>query len=715
MKQIPLLLAAALLLAPLSPILVAEPPKDSVIVLNGSSAGRTFEGIGALSAGASSRLLIDYPEPQRSEILDYLFKPNYGAALQHLKVEIGGDINSTDGTEPCIARTREEFTHPKPEYFNRGYEWWLMKEAKKRNPAIVFDVLQWGAPAWVGNGKFYSQDNADLIVSFIKGAKQYHDFDISCCGIWNEKPYDVAWIKLLRQTLDRAGLQGVKIVAADEVNKWTIADKMAADPALRDAVQVVGTHYPKFKSTPVAQGLGKPVWASEDGPWNGTWGGGAVRLCRMYNRNYVEGRMTKTVIWSPVSSYYDNLPLPGSGLMRAVEPWSGHYEVQPAIWATAHTTQFIQPGWKYLDDACVALPNGGSCVAAMAPEAGDFSVVIETMDAKQAQKLDFKLSAGLTANNLHLWRSTGKEQFTRLEEIPVTDGKFQLTAEPSAIYSLTTLTTPARGAAASPSAKPFPADYHDDFESYAEGATPRYFSDYSGAFEVVKRADGKGQALRQVIAANGIEWQKNPFPETFLGDLKWKNCQVSVDALVEKGGFASLFGRVGKIEQNANPPWGVWLKADTAGKWELAARKEKMQVDKNGKQKNVGEQVVLASGETPFAADVWHALKLSFSGETIRAFIDGKEVASVRSELCPAGMVGIGSGWHGAQVDNFSLAVEEPPKNLAAGKAASASSAWSPEFEAKFAKAGAPSGRSAPAPTKGCISQSDRLPHEHFK
>ncbi len=34
-------------------------------------------------------LLVDYVEPQRSEVLDYLFKPNFGASLQILKVEIG--------------------------------------------------------------------------------------------------------------------------------------------------------------------------------------------------------------------------------------------------------------------------------------------------------------------------------------------------------------------------------------------------------------------------------------------------------------------------------------------------------------------------------------------------------------------------------------------------------------------------------------------------
>jgi len=45
------------------------------ILLDTTQEGRTFEGIGAVSAGGNSRLLIEYPEPQRSEILDYLFKP----------------------------------------------------------------------------------------------------------------------------------------------------------------------------------------------------------------------------------------------------------------------------------------------------------------------------------------------------------------------------------------------------------------------------------------------------------------------------------------------------------------------------------------------------------------------------------------------------------------------------------------------------------------
>src|SRR5919108_4965967 len=132
--------AAALLASP-GP---AKAQSAQPVSLDGTSAGRVFDGEGALSAGASSRLLYDYPEPQRSQVLDYLFKPDYGASLQVLKAEIGGDTNSTDGDEPSHMRTPDDLD------CSRGYEWWLMEQAKARNPAIKLYALEWGAPGWVG-------------------------------------------------------------------------------------------------------------------------------------------------------------------------------------------------------------------------------------------------------------------------------------------------------------------------------------------------------------------------------------------------------------------------------------------------------------------------------------------------------------------------------------------------------------------------------------
>ena len=93
-----------------------------------------------LSSDAIFSLILTHLVAQdiRSDILDYLYKPNFGANLHVCKVEIGGDTQSTDGTEPSHMHSADDLNR------TRGYEWWLMKEAKKRNP----DVITYGLP-WV--------------------------------------------------------------------------------------------------------------------------------------------------------------------------------------------------------------------------------------------------------------------------------------------------------------------------------------------------------------------------------------------------------------------------------------------------------------------------------------------------------------------------------------------------------------------------------------
>jgi len=635
-------------------------PADLTVTIDGQSAGRTFEGIGALSAGASSRLLREYPEPQRRQILDLLFKPNFGASFHHLKVEIGGDVNSTDGTEPSPARTREEFEHPRPEYFDRGYEGWLLREARQRNPALCLDILQWGAPAWIGGGgdnrkRFYSQDNADFIAAFIQGTRKFQGVEIEYCGIWNETPRDLDWIKRLRRTLDQKGLSRVKIIASDETGQsnWDIAKDMLRDRELSDSIYAVGAHYTGYKSPPEALQTGKPLWASEDGPWRGD-GQGARALAKMFNRNYILGKMTKTVIWSLVTSYYDVLPLPNSGPMKAKEPWSGHFEIQPALWAVAHTTQFIQPGWQYLDQGCGMLPGEGSYVALRRPGGrGDYSIVLETVDATSPQTVSFKVTGGLTPKPLHVWRSDERSQFNRLPDIAPVEGAFSLTLAPGSIYSLTTTSGQRKGSYPSLPAQPFPFPYSDDFESTKPGRLARFFSDQGGVFEVARRPDGQGQCLRQVIARNGIDWHYHPTPEPYslIGSPGWKDYEVSADAWIEKEGAVSIWGRVTSSPQTAQPAQGYWFKAASDGHWELMAFTNK-----------------LASGTVSFAADQWHRLNLSFSGSKIRVDVDQAKVTELEDATYQGGLAGLGTGWNNAMFDNFAVRpakVEEPAGNPA--------------------------------------------------
>src|SRR5580693_3002064 len=151
----------------------------TTISANGSSAGLTFGGIGAISGGGgNSRLLTDYPAAEQQQILDYLFKPDYGADLQILKVEIGGDTNSTDGSESSIEHTSGAIK------CSSGYEWWLMEQAKALNPSIKLYGLAWGAPGWVGS--FWTTATINYLVSWLNCATS-HGLTINYLGGWNER------------------------------------------------------------------------------------------------------------------------------------------------------------------------------------------------------------------------------------------------------------------------------------------------------------------------------------------------------------------------------------------------------------------------------------------------------------------------------------------------------------------------------------------------
>ena len=114
-----------------------------VVELKEDAAGKRFDGIGIVNGGgATSVLLKDYPEPQRSEILDLVFKPKFGASVSALLVEIPGDGNSTQGSMPSHMHTRTDLN------FSRGYTWWILREAKRRNPELTLDGAAWSATAW---------------------------------------------------------------------------------------------------------------------------------------------------------------------------------------------------------------------------------------------------------------------------------------------------------------------------------------------------------------------------------------------------------------------------------------------------------------------------------------------------------------------------------------------------------------------------------------
>ena len=85
---------------------------DSTVVDATTAPWYRYDGIGGLSGGgATSTFLMAYEPQIRSEIMDWMFKPDYAASLDILKVEIGCDDETTDGCESCHMRSPTEVCH----------------------------------------------------------------------------------------------------------------------------------------------------------------------------------------------------------------------------------------------------------------------------------------------------------------------------------------------------------------------------------------------------------------------------------------------------------------------------------------------------------------------------------------------------------------------------------------------------------------------------
>ncbi len=634
-----------------------------VVTIDPASGGRTFEGVGAISGGGgTSRLLVDYPEPQRSQVLDYLFAPDHGAALDILKVEIGGDTHTSNGAEPSHERARGEVD------CNRGYEWWLMEQAKKRNPDITLYGLAWGAPGWLDG--YWSQDGIDYMIDWLDCARQHH-LKIDYLGGRNEREPNLDWFVAMKAALRSHGYGDVKLVAADNAG-FGVVQELKANAAFRDAVDVVGIHYPcsAVRCTPNQDAIdsGKPLWASESG-WN-NYLTGATRLGSEINHQYVDSRMTAFINWPASYSWYPTVQYQGSGLLAANEPWSGHFDVGPSLWTVAQTSQFSDPGWKYVDSASRYLTGGGTVATLRDPATGDYSAVVETTAATGPQTLRFEVGDGLRQAPVQQWSTVleskdSADWFSHdaTADPVVKDGAFEVTVQPGRVYTFSTLTTAHKTVVPSPASAPQPY-FAQSFNGFPKGVSPTWFSDMEGAFETTacpvrtavaagSGAAPQGKCLSQVISEKPDVWMRTPYPVTLVGDITWSDYDVATDVLMQDSGSVGVAGRIVNEYNSTKLPrtntWmGYYVRVDRTGAWRLEVNLPQDSVNK-------GATKVLASGTLDgFDPAVWHRVGISFDGDAITPVLDGHELTTVHDATYAAGQTGLTvDTWSRATFDDY--------------------------------------------------------------
>ncbi|XP_046350655.2 galactocerebrosidase-like isoform X2 [Haliotis rufescens] len=648
--------------------------------------GKRFDGIGGLSGGsATSKLLKAYPDKQRNQVLDILFKPNFAASLQILKVEIGGDSESSDATEASHMHNSWD------EDYNRGYEWWMMAEAKKRNPSIKLYGLPWNFPGWIGNGTQNPYNNVDVLATYIRkwiqGARDVHNLTIDYIGIWNERACNTTYIKRLRRDLDKHGFSHVGIVAGDN-GAWGIENDILKDADLASAVDVIGVHYPR-KATPVAAlKTGKLLWASEDySAFNNARGGGI--WARALNENYVDRYLTSTIAWNLIDCYYEGLTWDRDSLMTARQPWSGNYIIESPIWMSGHTTQFTKIGWKYLahGSGVGPLAQGGTYVSLVSPDTKDLSIIIETMtlnhslctrDARCSprpvgpQTITLHIGGSFAAvSQLNVWYSKlgfdGKQSvyFKHLDPLKVTHGVASISVGLDEVYSLTTLNTGHKGDFGQPpQAKSFPLPYVEDFDDYPEHAEPLLLAQQNGAFEVIS-ADSSN-VMRQMVIETPIVWCQTNFDHytatmNVIGSADWSDIYIESEV------------RVGRV----NGTHGIYIAAhiNNTGCTYFKARGIFFFIFPVSRSYSVSADIerqhIYDEGAAPQLSQYgWNKMSLLAQGSHAVGYINGQVVFNLTVAAEPArGFVAVGTDVFGiADFDNLKLASSMAEADQVRGK-----------------------------------------------
>lgn len=546
--------------------------------------------------------------------------------------------------------------------------------------------LSWAYPGWLGNGTsdpFASpQQTSTYLTNWVAGAKSAYNLDIDYLGLWNEKPtttpLSIAFVPILRATLDAAGFSNVSLVASDM--DWSIAPWILNTSVLAQDFAVIGAHYPHYNATPEAEATGLPLWASEDfsnynGGSQGSHGAasnsagdwGAACWVRTLSRNYVNANITAAVMWHITSAMFEQMWWYGASALNAPQPWSGYYEVTNTLWAFSHTTQFTKVGWSYLQHGSGSgwLTNGGSFVSLTDPSRQELTIVVEKMEyatsACEHNPLPYDTSdelatfvlGGSFANitSLYMWYTHYGHAdddptviFQYMGQVAVgAGGVVNLTIRVNDVVTLSTVATASKGRHPPPPPKqPFPLPYASNFDADTVPWAPDYWVDQAGVFEVFDSGDPEHNlTIRQQVPTHPIAWAPAPrhrptgtgtgttafreskdglTPHTIFGESTWADTNISASFLIEPASSSAPLPTVGamlgaRASKSVNNMQGVWFAVNASGGWNVSFNTATIALP--------GVQV--ASGQLPFSVTpgTWHTFSLSVIGKFATGWVDG--------------------------------------------------------------------------------------------
>ncbi|MEU9326628.1 GH59 galactosidase [Streptomyces canus] len=367
--------------------------------------GLTYKGLGLLSCNSTSNLLMDYKaeHPDRYWQLIRVLFGGKSPLINHVKVEMGSDTNTSTGSDPATMRTRDELADA-----SRSPGFQLAADAKTVNPKLKVSILRWVMPQWVqtewnkgtGTDEMYRWYKETILDAYQKYGYMvdYVNPDTN----ETQKP-DISFIKWYKSTLandtefsdSRYGLTArqqksaakayhdIKIVASDENTTKNIGPAMLTDTELFGMVDAVGYHYTtddrldgtsdsatyrpytKLATGDNTYGQDKEVWYSEgvgsfgwtdyrvsntEGPGGASTGIGGVQsaldLANRSVKSYANSKRTHYIFQPAIGAFYEGAQYSHKELVSARDPWSGSIHYDAAVYVMQHFTQFAKTGWE---------------------------------------------------------------------------------------------------------------------------------------------------------------------------------------------------------------------------------------------------------------------------------------------------------------------------------------------------------------------------------
>ncbi|MDC3412097.1 PxKF domain-containing protein [Aquibacillus sp. 3ASR75-11] len=424
-----------------------ENPISSTIYLD--DIRQEIDGFGASGAFQQARNLMNFPEKERSEILDLLFSTTDGAGFSMVRNMVGDGGtwgNEIDGPTPTIWPEEDG-----------GFVWtgdedqiWLMNQAKEYGVDKFMSTV-WSPPAWmktnnsVTNGGELKEDMyqeyADYLSAYIRGYKEQHGIEIDAISLANEPNLSVGYSSsrwtgdqfkrfiadYLTPTFEEDEITAQVILGENSSFIEEPAIPVLKDPETRDGIDIVAAHAyggdrGAYNTFPLAKKYDKRIWQTETSNLgkNDPSIDDGVYWAKLIQNQMTNAEVNAWFYWWFVAYKLDK----GEPLIN-LDTQNNEYFVNKRLYTIGNYSRFVRPGFNR-----VSTSEAGSGVYVSAyknTDTGEYVIVtVNDNDTASNLNLDFAgFNASYVTDSVTPYRTSETENLAQLTDISVKNGEFK--------------------------------------------------------------------------------------------------------------------------------------------------------------------------------------------------------------------------------------------------------------------------------------------------